>query len=119
MTKVHNPGVGMAAIALSIASLAVSGSIGSVASAATLASTSKFCQQVRADESRHDYTGQTAVNSYKKLAKIAPAGIKRDLNTLAQNVQSVLNKGSVTNSREQFIQKEGNKVLAELNSKCG
>ena len=117
--KISTAKVGLAVFAMSTASFAVAGFGGSDASAANRTTHSKLCQQYRADVSKNNYTPQEKVNSYRKIAKIAPAGLKRELLRLAGELQAAINNGGLTKAQQQSAETLFNNIQSQLVKTCG
>ena len=117
--KISTAKVGLAVFAMSTASFAVAGFGGSDASAANRTTHSKLCQLYRADISKNNYTPQEKVNSYRKIAKIAPAGLKRELLRLAGELQAAINNGGLTKAQQQSAETLFNKIQSQLVKTCG
>jgi hypothetical protein len=109
--------VGLALIALSTVSFVASGFGGGAASAALRTTDSKFCKQYIADIEKTNYTPQQQVASYRKLAGLAPAGLKSELIKLAGETQTADNNGA-TKSQKKSIEKLFKKVESQLTTDC-
>ena len=115
--KIRTANVGLAVIALSTASFVASGFGGSDASAAIRTTSSKLCKEYIADTEKTNYTAQKQVNAYRKLAEVAPAGLKSELVMLAGEDQAAINNG-VTTSREKSLKTLFNKIQSQLSADC-
>ena len=116
--KINTAKIGLAVMTLSTASFVASGLGGSAASAALRTTSSKLCKEYSADVAKTNYTAQSQVNSYKKLAKVAPAGLKSELVTVAREEQATINNG-VTTSAKKSIEALFSKIQSQLNADCG
>jgi hypothetical protein len=116
--KIRTAKVGLAVCALSTASFVVSGFGGSAASAAIRSTNAKLCKQYHADTSKTNYTAQEQVSSYRKLAKVAPGGLKTELVKLAGELQSAVDNGA-TKSQENSLKALFGKIQSQLNADCG
>jgi len=110
----------VALVLLTLASVVAPASAGT-SGAAVRSNTAKFCQVARATNvtSSSKRSVQNAVNDLKKAAKIGPKSLKRELLTLASEVQQFLNTGQVTTAQAAAIQKQGNKLQAQITAICG
>jgi len=116
--KISTAKVGLAVIALSTASFVASGFGGADASASIRSTSSKLCKQYFADIAKTNYTAQEQVNSYRKLAKVAPATLKTELITVAAEEQAAMKNGATT-SRKKAIETLFGKIQSQLSADCG
>jgi hypothetical protein len=117
-TKFRTAKVGLFVLALSSASLVAAGFDGSDAGAAIRTTNSKLCKEYASDIKKTNYTPQQQVNSYRKIANVAPSGLKRELVTLAGELQAAINKGSFTTSQKKSIQRQFDKIESQFAADC-
>jgi hypothetical protein len=116
--RISTAKLGLAVIALSTASFVVSGFGASDASATIRVTSSKLCKEYASDAAKTNYTAQSQVNSYRKLAKVAPAGLKSELVAVANEEQAAINNG-LTTSRKKSIEALFDKIKSQLSADCG
>jgi hypothetical protein len=92
--KIGSARAALAVIFLSTALLVATGFSDAGATVRTSDSSSKFCQEFRLYNSKNFSTPQESLKSLKKIAEIAPVGIKKELLTFVSEMQSLVSSGS-------------------------